>query len=330
MTHARTLALAAAGLLAATGAAHAQDSGEDKKACKNVRLEQVSWTGVTAKTETLSWMLEQLGYKTDIVTASVPIMFQSLARDERDAFLGLWLPTQRSMIKEYMRNGEIEVVTKNLEGAKYTVGVPDHVYEAGVTHFEDLDEYKDKFEGTFYGIEAGNDGNKIIKSMICDDAYGLGDWKITPSSAAGMLAQVGRAQKNDEWIAHLAWEPHPMNLKYNIRYLDGGADYWGPNKGGADVYTMTRDGYGWQCPNVGQLLENYTFTLKQQNKMGDYVLNEDMDYAKAGQQLIKDNPELLQRWFNQGGKYKTTGVTTRNGGNAIETVKQALGMGGME
>ena len=39
------------------------------------------------------------------------------AQTERDAFLGLWLPTQRSMVKERMTEGNIDIVTKNLEGA---------------------------------------------------------------------------------------------------------------------------------------------------------------------------------------------------------------------
>lgn len=321
-----TLALAGIGLLAGTGTAAAQDDGAS---CDTVRLEQVNWTGVTAKTETLAFVLQELGYETDIITASVPIMFQSLARNERDAFLGLWLPTQRSMITEYMKKGEIDIVGVNLDGAKYTVGVPKYVYEQGITHFKDLDKHKKKFGGKIYGIEAGNDGNKIIKSMIKDDAYGLGDWELVPSSSAGMLAQVGRKTKNDEPIAHLAWEPHPMNLKYNTRYLAGGAEYWGPNKGGATVYTMTRQGYGWECPNVGQLLENFTFTLTEQNKMGDYVLNQDMDYAEAGRKLIRNKPEVLDRWFNQGGKYTTNGVTTRDGeGNPVKVLKEALGISG--
>ncbi|SDF89697.1 glycine betaine/proline transport system substrate-binding protein [Limimonas halophila] len=323
----KTLAVAAVGLLATTGVASAQDNGND--ACKTVRLEQVNWTGVTAKTETLAWVLQQLGYETDIITASVPIMFQSLARNERDAFLGLWLPTQRGMIEKYMKKGEIDIIGVNLDGAKYTVGVPEYVYESGIKSFKDLAENKEKFDGKIYGIEAGNDGNKIIKQMIKDDAYGLGDWELVPSSSAGMLAQVGRMVKNEKPIAHLAWEPHPMNLKYNTRYLSGGEEYWGPNKGGATVYTMTRKGYAWDCPNVGQLLENFTFTLNEQNKMGDYVLNKDMDYAEAGKELIRNNPKILERWFKQGGKYTTTGVTTRSGdGDPVAVIKDALGMSG--
>ena len=91
--------------------------------CGTVRFGQVNWTGVSGKTETAAWILEQMGYETDVITASVPIMFSSLAENERDAFLGLWLPTQRSMITKYTTDGKIDIITKNLTNAKYTVGV---------------------------------------------------------------------------------------------------------------------------------------------------------------------------------------------------------------
>lgn len=295
--------------------------------CGTVRFGQVNWTGVSAKTETAAWMLEQLGYETDVITASVPIMFQSLAAEERDAFLGLWLPTQRSMIQERMENGEIDIVGVNLEGAKYTVAVPSYVVEAGVTGFSDLAAHKDEFNGRFYGIEAGNDGNMIIQQMIDDDAYGLGDWELIESSEAGMLSEVRRHTRRGDWIAFLGWAPHPMNVNFDIDYLHEGEDYWGPDQGGATVYTMSRTGYAWKCPNVGQFLENYQFTVEEQSIMAGYVLNDDMDFAEAGRELARENPELLERWFGQGGTYQTGAIRTRDGEQyALSVIREALGL----
>ena len=317
---------AAGATLLATAAMPVQAAG-DPEACKTVRLEQVNWTGVTAKTETAAWLLDTIGYQTENITASVPIMFQSLADDQRDVFLGLWLPTQRSMVATFMKEGSIDIVAKNLEGAKYTLAVPSYVYEAGVQSFADLDANRDKFGGTIYGIEAGNDGNELIKDMIADDAYGLGDWEILPSSEAGMLTQVGKDVNEDKWAVFLGWEPHPMNLNIDMNYLAGGEDYFGPNKGGATVYTLSRTGYGWDCPNAGQFFENYRFTLDEQNKLGHYVINEDMSYLEAGKQLIEDKPELLARWFDEGGTYASTGVKTFDGERpAADAVREALGL----
>ena len=295
---------------------------------QKVRLVQVNWTGVTAKTETAAYLLEKLGYETDVITASVPIMFQSLAQGQRDVAMGLWLPTQRGMISEHMLKGDIDLVTTNLTGAKYTVAVTKEAYESGVRHFSDLDKHKEKFEGTIYGIEAGNDGNKVILDMIDDDAYGLGDWELMPSSEAGMLTQVKReVRRGNPWIAWLGWAPHPMNLNIDMEFLHGGEDYWGPNQGAATVRTICRTGYAWKNPNIGQFFENYIFTVEEQAQMGEYVINQNMDYQEAGIKLIKDKPELLKRWFDHGGTYKTDVVKTADGEqDALQAVKEAMGL----
>ena len=309
-----------AALASAAPAAFAGEAGE----CGEVRFGQVNWTGVSAKTETAAWLLEQIGYETDVVTASVPIMFESLADDERDAFLGLWLPTQRSMIEERMADGAIDIVGPNLEGAKYTVAVSQDAHDAGVTSFTELAEHRDEFDGRIYGIEAGNDGNEIIQSMIDDDAYGLGDWELVESSEAGMLSEVDRHTDRGDWIAFLGWAPHPMNVNYDMDYLHEGEDYWGPDQGGATVYTMTRTGYAWECPNVGQFLENFEFTVEEQSIMAGHVLNDDMDYDEAGRTLAQDHPELLERWFDQGGTFQTGPVETADGDEALPAIREAL------
>lgn len=316
-------ALVAAVALAAGAAATAAEDAS----CGTVQFGQVNWTGVSAKTETAAWMLEQMGYDTDVITASVPIMFQSLSTNDIDAFLGLWLPTQRSMVKENMTKGNIDIVTKNLEGAKYTVGVNRAAYEGGVRHFSDLKDHIDEFDGEILGIEAGNDGNQIIQQMIEDDAYGMSGFELKPSSEAGMLTEVQRRIKRDKWAAWLAWAPHPMNINIDLAFLNGGEDYWGPNQGGATVYTLARRGYAWSCPNVGQFLENYTFSVEEQSKMAGYVINEEMDYDEAGRKLIRENPELLERWFAAGGTYQTGPIKTADGNrNARDAVGEALGL----
>lgn len=299
--------------------------GAEDESCGTVRFGQVNWTGVSGKTETAAWMLEQMGYETDVITASVPIMFSSLAENERDVFLGLWLPTQRSMITKYMTEGRIDIVARNLENAKYTVGVSREAWENGVKHFSDLAGNADKFDNTILGIEAGNDGNEIIKQMIADDAYGMSGMELQPSSEAGMLTEVQRRHRQNKWAAWLAWQPHPMNLNIDLEYLNGGEDYWGPNQGGATVYSMTRTGYAWQCPNVGQFLENYRFTVDEQSQLAGFVINDEMDYAEAGRALIKEKPELLERWFGAGGTFQTGPIKTADGsGNALDVVKSAL------
>jgi glycine betaine/proline transport system substrate-binding protein len=291
----------------------------EPESCQSVGLANVNWTGVTIKSEMMAYLLDTLGYETTLTTASVPIAFQSIADEQRDIFLGLWLPTQQSMIEPYLERGEIEQLSANLEGAKYTLAVPEYVYEAGVRDFADLDDHKDRFEGRIYGIEAGNDGNALIQSMIDEDAFGLGDWELMESSEAGMLTQVQRAVPREEWVTFLGWAPHPMNINIDMRYLTGGSEYFGPNQGGATVYTIASAGYTDRCSNVSRLLDQYAYTVDEQSRAGGYVINDGMSPLEAAQTLASNNPELIDRWLD--------GVTTASGeDDAVAVVSDDLGL----
>ena len=72
----------------------------------------------------------------------------------------------------------------------------------------------------------------------------------------------------------LGWEPHPMNTNFDLAYLSGGDEVFGPNYGGATVYTNVRAGYLEECPNVGQLLKNLKFTLAMENEIMGAILND--------------------------------------------------------
>ena len=118
-----------------------------------------------------------------------------------------------------------------------------------------------QLKNVIYGIEPGNDGNRLVLGMIKQNLFDLGDFKLIESSEQGMLAEVERAIHDHEPIVFLAWDPHPMNMRFDLRYLTGGDSVFGPNFGGATVYTNTRAGYVQDCPNIGRLLKNLKFTL---------------------------------------------------------------------
>jgi glycine betaine/proline transport system substrate-binding protein len=179
--------------------------------CRQIRFSDVGWTDITATTALTSVVLEGLGYTLKTHVLSVPVTFTSLKNRDIDIFLGLWMPTMTGDIKPFKEDGSVETLRVNLAGAKYTLAVPKYVFDAGVKDFEDISKHKDKFAGKIYGIEPGNDGNRLIQSMIDKDAFGLKGWKVVESSEQGMLSQVRRAVRKKQWIVFLGWEPHPMN-----------------------------------------------------------------------------------------------------------------------
>ncbi len=105
---------------------------------------------------------------------SVPVTYTSLKNKDVDVFLGNWMPTMEADIKPYLEDKSVETLVTNLEGAKYTLAVPSTTHEAGLKDFADIAKFKDKLDGKIYGIEAGNDGNRLILDMISKpDKFGL-------------------------------------------------------------------------------------------------------------------------------------------------------------
>lgn len=303
---------AALTLLMLSGGIHAAESD----ACKVVRFSDVGWTDITSTTALTTVVLKGLGYDVKTHVLAVPITFASIKNKDIDVFLGLWMPSMAADVKPYTDNGSVETVRANLNGAKYTLAVPKYVYDAGVKNFSDIAKHKEKFEGKIYGIEPGNDGNRLIQTMIDKNAFDLGKWKIVESSEQGMLGQVRRAVRKKEWIVFLGWEPHPMNTNFEMAYLPGGDDYFGPDLGGATVYTNARKGYLKECPNVGQLLKNLEFTLTMENQVMGMILDEGMDPEKAALKWLKKNPQVLDNWLK--------GITTRDGKEGLPAVKSYL------
>ncbi|WP_298563744.1 choline ABC transporter substrate-binding protein [uncultured Aliiroseovarius sp.] len=286
--------------------------------CDEVTFSDVGWTDITATTAATTVVLEALGYETDIKVLSVPVTYTSLAEGDIDVFLGNWMPTMEADIAPYREAGTVDTVRTNLEGAKYTLAVNKAAADLGIKDFADIAAQADALEGKIYGIEPGNDGNRLIQSMIDGNAFGLEGFEVAESSEQGMLAQVARADKKGEPIVFLGWEPHPMNANFEMSYLTGGDDFFGPNLGGAVVDTNTRAGYVAECANTGKLLQNLSFSLAMENEIMGAILNDGQDPADAAKAWLAANPDAFMAWLD--------GVTTKDGGDAVAAVKASLGM----
>ena len=161
-----------------SGLAYAADS----ESCKTVRFSDVGWTDITATTAVATNVLEALGYETDTKILSVPVTYASLKNSDIDVFLGNWMPTMEADIKPYREDGSVETITENLAGAKYTLAVPSYTFNKGLKSFADIAKFSEELDGKIYGIEAGNDGNRLIIDMIDANTFGLGDFEIVESS----------------------------------------------------------------------------------------------------------------------------------------------------
>ena len=286
--------------------------------CDKVTFSDVGWTDITATTAVTSAILTALGYETEIQVLGVPVTYEGLASGDIDVFLGNWMPTMASNIQPYLDAKTVDSVRANLEGAKYTLATNAAGDALGIKDFKDIAAHASDLDGKIYGIEAGNDGNKLIIDMIDKDAFGLktAGVELVESSEQGMLAQVAKEDQSQKPIIFLGWEPHPMNKNFKMTYLTGGDDYFGPNLGGATVFTNTRGGYVAECPNQGKLLTNLAFSLEMENAIMGAILDEGKDPAVAAKDWMVANDAVWTPWLD--------GVTTKDGGDAVAAVQASL------
>jgi glycine betaine/proline transport system substrate-binding protein len=291
----------------------------DPESCSTVHLSDVGWTDITATTATASVLLKSLGYQADVKVLSVPVTYQSLKNKDIDIFLGNWMPTQEKDVRPFLDDKSVESFGPNLVGAKYTLTTNAKGAELGIKDFKDIAAHKDELDGKIYGIEPGNDGNRLVMDMIEKNTFDLKGFEVVESSEQGMLAQVARTEKEGKPVVFLGWEPHPMNDNFKLTYLTGGDDVFGPNFGGAQVFTNVRSGYLNDCPNVGALLKNLKFSLEMENQMMGKILNDGEEPEKAASEWLKANPTAVEPWL--------AGVKTRDGsGDGLPAVKSGLGL----
>ena len=306
----RKLLLASAML--AIGAAAAQAAEPDS--CKTVRMADVGWSDNTAQNGLFKTVLKGLGYTPEDQVLALPVIIESLKNKDLDIFLDNWMPSNAANVQPYLDAKTIEMLNANLTGAGYGPVVPKYVADAGVKDVKDLAANADKFEKKFYGIEPGNDGNKIVQAKIDDPANGLQGWELVESSEQGMLAQAQKSMKKQEWIAFLGWTPHPVMGKMELVYLTG---FENDGFGDAQIKTLTRAGYSAECANVGKLLANLKFELPMESAIMEQI-DAKVGGAVAAADWLKANPAVLDTWL--------AGVTTTDGQDGAAAVKKSLGL----
>ncbi len=134
-----------------------------------------------------------------------------------------------------------------------------------------------------------------------------------------MLAQVARADRSKEPVVFLGWEPHPMNANFKLTYLTGGDDVFGPNLGGATIFTNTRAGYTKECPNVGKFITNLKFSLSMENEIMGGILNDGLEAASRSQEVAEgewQGHRALAGWC----------FTTVDGKEGLAAAKAKLGL----
>lgn len=296
--------LAAAGL-SFSGAAMADDG-------PLIQLGVPTWPGVTVQSEVAARLLETMGFETKQTSSSPAFIVSSLRSGQLDIYLGGWMPTEAGLIKPPAKKGEVKIMTTNISNALMGLAVPKYVWDAGVHSVADLNKFADKFDHKIYAIEPGSGFNVAIKTAIKNDRHDLGDWDMIPSSTSAMLVQADRAIENQEWIVFLGWEPHWMNVTYDIKYLKPVGE---PTIAGtsSDVLTVANPAMVKKYPEIAQFLKQFQIS---KDTMSSWILAygyKQKDPEDVAENWIADNPKKVAKWL--------AGVKTRSDEPAMKAVK---------
>jgi choline ABC transporter permease protein len=101
-----------------------------------------------------------------------------------------------------------------------------------------------------------------------------------------------------------------MNTRFDMRYLSGGDGSFGPDFGGATVFTNVRAGYLKECPNIGRLLRNLRFTLRGESEVMAGILERKLSPEAAAAEWLAANPAAQKAWLD--------GVLTFDGKPALQ------------
>nr|WP_251978921.1 ABC transporter substrate-binding protein [Salinicola sp. S1-1-2] len=280
-----------------------------------VRFGVSPWPGVTVKTEIAAQLLDAMGYRTQQNELAVGVIMNGLVNDQLDAYLGNWYPVQEAMTEPRLEDGSLAHAAKNISNANSGLVVPEYVHEAGIESVADLAAHRDRFDGEIQGIEAGTGINDAILAAIDADKAGLGDWQLNESSTAAMLAYADQKIEAKEWVTFVGWEPHWMNVNYDLYYLQDSDD-----SGVADilstVWTLVPGTLEASDANLYRFFSQYTVDIDDQNDWVYAYSHEERPADEVASAWIRDHDETVARWLD--------GVSAKDGTPAIEAVRAQL------
>ncbi|TDC87167.1 glycine betaine ABC transporter substrate-binding protein [Actinomadura sp. 7K507] len=254
---------------------------------KNITIGMVSgWA--EGETVTALWkkLLTDKGYTVDVKTLDTGPLYAGMSKGDVDLFLDSWLPgTHEDYWKQY--GDKLEKVGAWYDSAPLTIAVPEY---SPLKSLEDLKGKGGEYDGKIVGIEKSSGLYRVSQEEMLP-AYGLEDeFTVTTSSTAAMLAELKKATDAKENIIVTLWRPHLAYTQYPIRDLEDPKGAMGKPDG---IYTVAREGFGEDQPDVTSWLKKFKMNDEQLGTLEDLLTNKHKDNPdQAVTEWLKTNPEV--------------------------------------
>ena len=110
-----------------------------------------------------------------------------------------------------------------------------------------------------------------------------------------MLSQVDRRYNNQEQFALVAWSPHWMNQKYDLRYLEDPKDAFGDLNQPATISTIVNGNLPENDPVACAFMGRLMLEDEQINDL-ESTINEASDPHEGAKQWAQENRDVWQPW----------------------------------
>jgi glycine betaine/proline transport system substrate-binding protein len=112
-----------------------------------------------------------------------------------------------------------------------------------------------------------------------------------------MLAEVERRYAYRQPFVFLAWSPHWMNQRYDIRYLKDPKDAMGATNDPAECSTIVSGGLREEDPVAYAFMDALVLTEEQINSL-EFAINEEGDPLAGARRWASENREVVRPWID--------------------------------
>jgi len=266
----------------ATSCSGGADGGE------TLDLADIGWTENTAIAHLTKVLLEEeVGYEqVTIKTSDLDSVYSSVAKGDLDAFQDVWLPNQRDLLSSV--EDDVEQLSYSYQGqTEQGLAVPSYMNTTS------LNQLNDSEADLILGIEPGS----VVMGVVYDEVmptYRLKQ-KLVEASTEGMLTEVERLYNDREEFALVAWSPHWMNQRYDLRYLEDPNDAFGELNDPARITTIVNKNLSENEPAAYAFMDALIFNEDELNDL-ESTIEEMGDPLEGARQWAQDNRDVWQPW----------------------------------
>lgn len=259
-----------------------------------IRIAYANWAEGIAVTHLAKEILEEQGYRVELLNADIAPIFTSLVRGKTDVFMDSWLPvTHADYFRKY--DGKLETLGQVYDSARIGLVVPAYV---PIHSINELPQHAEKFNGEIVGIDAGTGIMKCTEQAITE--YDL-EYNLLISSGPAMTALLDKAIRKNEWIVVTGWTPHWMFDRYDLKVLADPKNMYGDSE---SIYSIARYGFSQEHPFAAELLGNIHLTDSEIGSLMEAIEQTRGTEREAVQEWINQNRTLVDSWIPKNKAHK--------------------------